>query len=201
MHATLQCMAKTISASTHVRMPLTPLLAYLLKRHVRAVQILVFSMWNDVLGLLSHALSGSHVPHIWGRGKRGLREALGLFRTSNASNEASAGANDINAAGQSTSPARSALRRGSRLRVGHKRKLADPEPARVLLLQMSQAAAGLNLTEAQHALLVEPSTNPAIEAQVRAVLECFFRTFYFGAHVYMASARVAIACRAQVWEG
>jgi hypothetical protein len=186
-------MAKTISASTHVRMPLTSLL--------RAVQILVFSMWNDVLGLLSHALSGSHVPHIWGRGKRGLREALGLFRTSNASNEASAGANDINAAGQSTSPARSALRRGSRLRVGHKRKLADPEPARVLLLQMSQAAAGLNLTEAQHALLVEPSTNPAIEAQVRAVLECFFRTFYFGAHVYMASARVAIACRAQVWEG
>jgi hypothetical protein len=133
------------------------------------MQILVFSTWTDVLGLLSHALSRNHVTHLWGRGKRGLREALTLFcSSSNASKALTAAlaANDSEAAGPSTSThQRSPLRR-SPVRVGGKRKKAEPEEARVLLLLMNQAAAGLNLTEAQHALLVEPSNNPAMEAQV-----------------------------------
>lgn len=41
----------------------------------------------------------------------------------------------------------------------------QPE-ARVMLLQLKHAAAGLNIVEAQHALLMEPSTDPAVEAQV-----------------------------------
>lgn len=36
----------------------------------------------------------------------------------------------------------------------------------VLLLLLKRAGAGLNIVEAQHAFLMEPSTDPAIEAQV-----------------------------------
>lgn len=41
-------------------------------------------------------------------------------------------------------------------------KSAHPQ---VLLLLMQQGSNGLNLTEAQHVVLVEPSLNPAVEAQ------------------------------------
>jgi E3 ubiquitin-protein ligase SHPRH len=36
----------------------------------------------------------------------------------------------------------------------------------VLLLLLKRAGAGLNIVEAQHAFLIEPSTDPAVEAQV-----------------------------------
>ena len=36
----------------------------------------------------------------------------------------------------------------------------------VLLLLLKRASAGLNIVEAQHAFLMEPSTDPAVEAQV-----------------------------------
>jgi hypothetical protein len=39
--------------------------------------------------------------------------------------------------------------------------------ARVLLLPLKDAGAGLNLSEAQHVLLMEPSIDPACEAQAR----------------------------------
>jgi SNF2 family DNA or RNA helicase len=40
----------------------------------------------------------------------------------------------------------------------------------VLLLLLKRAGAGLNIVEAQHAFLMEPSTDPAVEAQVCVAL-------------------------------
>lgn len=40
----------------------------------------------------------------------------------------------------------------------------------VLLLPLKDAGAGLNLTEAQHVLLMEPTVSPAMEAQARLLL-------------------------------
>lgn len=46
------------------------------------------------------------------------------------------------------------------------RKFKDAdEPTKVLLLLIQQGANGLNLTEAQHVILVEPLLNPGAEAQ------------------------------------
>ena len=45
------------------------------------------------------------------------------------------------------------------------RRAADAKPLQVLLLLVKQGANGLNLTEAQHVVLVEPLMDPAVEAQ------------------------------------
>ena len=45
------------------------------------------------------------------------------------------------------------------------RRAADAKPLQVLLLLVKQGANGLNLTEAQHVILVEPLMDPAVEAQ------------------------------------
>lgn len=138
----------------------------------RKVQVLVFSAWNDVLSLLAHALRAVGVPHLQGKGKAGLRDALSAFCSAGEATGASVRDRDVTAHlddGASTSAAPAGRRRSSAgggvVRAGQKRKRGAAP--RVLLLQLKQAAAGLNLTEAQHALLVEPSTNPATEAQVR----------------------------------
>ena len=44
-------------------------------------------------------------------------------------------------------------------------RAADAKPLQVLLLLVKQGANGLNLTEAQHVILVEPLMDPAVEAQ------------------------------------
>lgn len=145
--------------------------------------MLIFSTWGDVLELLHHALTSQTIPHLYGKGKPGLAKALASFCATMDSGIALKDVDvtpSLDAGPSPAAPSTSGvaanvqpradgmlLRRRQAARDG-KRKL-EGEP-RVLLLLLKQAAAGLNLTEAQHAILVEPSTNPATEAQVGPTL-------------------------------
>jgi len=122
------------------------------------MQMLVFSAWPDVLELLGHSLQEHSLPYLYGKTKHALQRALDGF----GGGETAASADAVEQAGGAT------IQRPRGLAGRRKRRAGgdgDEEP-RVLLLQLKQAAAGLNLVQAQHVLLIEPSTNPAVEAQV-----------------------------------
>eukprot|EP00892_Ulva_mutabilis_P001424 jgi/Ulvmu1/11282/UM073_0054.1 len=121
-------------------------------------KMLVFSAWSEVLDLLAHSLSTHSVPYLVGKGKDSLQKALDVFDSS----RAAADAGVERAGGATIQRPRGLAGRRQRTAGG-----SDEEP-RVLLLQLKQAAAGLNLVLAQHVLLIEPSTNPAVEAQAVA---------------------------------
>jgi hypothetical protein len=179
---------------------------------VPPVQILVFSAWQDVLDLLHHDLATAAVPHLYGKGKPGLSKALASFTSASdsgatlkdadvtakltapaPSTAAAAGASTSARGGGAVSAVQGALARGSKRKATDAAAEAAP---RVLLLLLKQAAAGLNLTEAQHALLVEPSTNPSTEAQVRT-RSCRIRVELWQDFVCAVYARtVASWCRA-----
>lgn len=125
--------------------------------------MLVFSAWSEVLELLAHSLDSHGVRYLSGKDKASLHKALDAFDTSRAEAKEA-----VEVRGGAT------IRRPRGLAGRKKRPRADDgggEP-RVLLLQLKQAAAGLNLVQAQHVLLIEPSTDPAVEAQVRPASSC-----------------------------
>jgi hypothetical protein len=134
------------------------------------VQILVFSWWPGALSVLSDMLRSSDMSHVYGEGKGGLAHALSAFCDGNASSAALSGADVTaqrafgHAAGSgSTGPCRMHGGGGNKLYMQSAAKGA----ARVLLLPLKDANAGLNLSEAQHVLLLEPSIDLACEAQAR----------------------------------
>lgn len=118
--------------------------------------MLVFSAWSEVLELLAHSLDDHGVKYLSGKDKASLQRALDTFDGSRQD------------ATQAVTQAGGCTVHRARGLAGRKRRarIADDAVPRVLLLQLKQAAAGLNLVQAQHVLLIEPSTNPAVEAQV-----------------------------------
>ena len=102
-----------------------------------ATKIIVFSEWEDALRVTAAALraNGVAVAHPGGGGKK-LRDAVEAFAAKRDENE------NENASGSA----------------------ADPD-ARVLLMPLRRGANGLNLTSAQHVILLEPVMDPGAEAQ------------------------------------
>ncbi|KAK9844145.1 hypothetical protein WJX81_005910 [Elliptochloris bilobata] len=64
------------------------------------------------------------------------------------------------------------------------------ERARTLLLLVKQGANGLNLTEAQHVVLVEPLLDPAVEAQALGRINRIGQTRDTWVHRFVVSASV-----------
>mmetsp|Transcript_47933 Transcript_47933/g.120974 ORF Transcript_47933/g.120974 Transcript_47933/m.120974 type:complete len:432 (+) Transcript_47933:304-1599(+) len=138
-------------------------------------KILVFSSWADVLSLLLHALEANKVPTAYAHGGRSLQAEIARFRGATHSHPAAAAASpSIGRKGElhhqggnpSDSSVHSVVWAGRRARGrAAGRAGADGPPASVLMLLTQQGANGLNLTEAQHVLLVEPLLDPAVEAQ------------------------------------
>ncbi|KAL4857890.1 E3 ubiquitin-protein ligase [Chlorella vulgaris] len=94
--------------------------------------------------VLVHALTTNGLPHLHPSSSKKFEQAVLEFR---AGHEAAMAAADAPSSSRAAAaPAKS----------------AHPQ---VLLLLMQQGSNGLNLTEAQHVVLVEPSLNPAVEAQ------------------------------------
>jgi hypothetical protein len=138
---------------------------------ILTLQVLVFSYWPGALDVLGAALRQNDVPHVYGAGKNGLTAALSAFCDGHAPS----------AALKHADVASDSLHAGAGGKFSAKRTYAggfnsEPMPwdlqhrakgaPRVLLLPLKDAGAGLNLSEAQHVLLMEPSLSPAMEAQV-----------------------------------
>lgn len=99
-----------------------------IKRIDESAKTLVFSQWNEVLGIIGNELKENSIEFcslvgcaFRGRVEGSAAQILRVFKTSRSCN--------------------------------------------VLLLPFARGAAGLNLVEATHVILVEPSLNPAIESQ------------------------------------
>ena len=109
-----------------------------------ATKILVFSEWEDALRVTAAALraNGVAVAHPGGGGKK-LRDAVAAFAQTKRNERAPSSA---------PSEFASATDR------------TDPD-ARVLLMPLRRGANGLNLTSAQHVILLEPVMDPGAEAQ------------------------------------
>ena len=94
---------------------------------------------------MAHALAANGLPALHPRSGRKIDAALDQFRCSGAA------AGDAGGASGSARPAPAPAE--------------PPRQPRVLLLLLKQGANGLNLTEAQHVVLVEPVLDPGSEAQ------------------------------------
>eukprot|EP00884_Botryococcus_braunii_P013587 jgi/Botrbrau1/22229/Bobra.168_1s0060.1 len=66
----------------------------------------------------------------------------------------------------------------------------DPPDVRVLLLLTKQGANGLNLTEAQHVVLVEPQVSPAVEAQAIGRVDRIGQTRETWVHRFVVEASI-----------
>mmetsp|Transcript_43057 Transcript_43057/g.77217 ORF Transcript_43057/g.77217 Transcript_43057/m.77217 type:complete len:341 (-) Transcript_43057:346-1368(-) len=157
-------------------------------------KILLFSSWADVLNLLLHALEANKIPTAYAHGGRSLQAEIARFRGRgrNAQSAGSVGYREHSSVGthphsdpasithkgqihhQAADDASNADVGGGAVWTGRRgrgasrasilRAQAAPA-ASVLMLLTQQGANGLNLTEAQHVLLVEPLLDPAVEAQ------------------------------------
>ncbi|CAM6114787.1 unnamed protein product [Calypogeia fissa] len=108
------------------------------KKKDQDAKILIFSSWQEVLDVIEHALSVNKITFARVKGTK-LNEPIKKFRGI---------------------PFHTAKSRHKRVKA-----LDTDESVNVLLLPIERGGNGLNLVEAQHVILVEPSPNPAIEAQ------------------------------------
>ena len=131
----------------------------------KTAKILIFSTWKDALDILSHALTANSLPYVYPRsGQRTKFEhALAEFKSSCLDNyDGSSFHNNIDTNAQAGQPTSSSSLHQSTQKQGHHPPSVHP---RILLLMLKQGGQGLNLTEANHVVLVEPILNPAQEAQ------------------------------------
>ena len=121
-------------------------------------KIIVFSEWEDALRVTAAALraNGVVVAHPGGGGKK-MRDAVEAFAAKRSVSNLSlvserslvSGTGTAGDGGETTATTANAL----------------GEEARVLLMPLRRGANGLNLTSAQHVILLEPVMDPGAEAQ------------------------------------
>lgn len=104
----------------------------------KEAKVLVFSSWNDVLDVLSHALDANSITYVRMKGGRKSHDAIAKFKGLKNSVQGDSKIED---------------------------RASKSKPIRVLLMLIQHGANGLNILEAQHVILVEPLLNPAAEAQ------------------------------------
>eukprot|EP00004_Rigifila_ramosa_P022441 TRINITY_DN6122_c0_g1_i1.p1 TRINITY_DN6122_c0_g1~~TRINITY_DN6122_c0_g1_i1.p1 ORF type:complete len:608 (+),score=144.41 TRINITY_DN6122_c0_g1_i1:2956-4779(+) len=127
----------------------------------RQEKILIFSHWTDLLDILSHALSANHVRHLHHDGHGLAQTTAGSTFTQTLSqlmSTAKSAQTAMNELGQKK--ARSGVRTNFLTEAWKVDKSVN-----VLLLTFRNGSKGLNLTEAAHIILVEPSLHPADEKQ------------------------------------
>ena len=98
---------------------------------------LVFSQWPDALEILGHALAANAVRFSYAANRRALGKALDTFR----------GKKVIESADKAAE------------------KVGTDDNTNVLLMPFALGANGLNITEAQHVVLMEPLLDPGMEVQ------------------------------------
>ena len=132
------------------------------------VKAIVFSEWEDALRVVAAALhaNGVAAEHPSGGGKK-LRDAIERFKR----------------------PAEAASERDGGGVVGAGRATTSPPP-RVLLMPLRRGANGLNLTEAQHVILLEPVLDPGAEAQAMKRVDRIGQTRPTCVHRFLLSGTV-----------
>ena len=132
------------------------------------VKAIVFSEWEDALRVVAAALhaNGVAAEHPSGGGKK-LRDAIERFKRPAAAASERDGGGVVGASFATTS-----------------------SPPRVLLMPLRRGANGLNLTEAQHVILLEPVLDPGAEAQAMKRVDRIGQTRPTCVHRFLLSGTV-----------
>lgn len=137
-------------------------------------RILVFSGWKDALDIVSYALKGNQVMHLYPKGPKQFQEAIARFRADHDlmlkhqrdmamyNNEL---LNQEGGSMQEGVPNTMGSMFGNGLKEGPFWNAVDDTTPRILLMVTKQGGNGLNLQQAQHVVFIEALLDPAEEAQ------------------------------------